>query len=516
MKNYPLYEHEALSDLRTHVDLCASRYGEKEAFAWKGHSVSYAQFRQDVRQVAAWLLRKYKSRSHVAILGGNSYEWILSFQSICYAGFVAVPIDKDILENELQARLEHSDSISLILSDEYADLAEHTGNIDVVMMSALLGEASSAGEIELPSVDPDQLAAIFYTSGTTGSAKGVMLTQAALASDIRAAAQSVYLSGRGLLVLPLHHSFGISAAVLATMQYGRSIYINQSLRHIARDLQNARPQHIFAVPLLVEMLYRNIWAAAEQKGKAELLKKLISISNVLLKFGIDLRKRFFSSILNSLGGNLDLIVSGGAAIDVKYIHGFRDIGIQVLNGYGITECAPVVCVNRNQFNVEGSVGVPLSCNQIQIDENGEILVKGRNVMKGYYKDERQTSESIINGWFHTGDLGTIDKNGALHMTGRIKNLIILSNGENISPEEIEGMILANIDYVLEAVVSGDEIGIVAECYINPESNKTASDLQRDIAELNKHLAVSKRIMKTVTRDTEFKKTSTKKIIREKR
>ena len=248
------------------------------------------------------------------------------------------------------------------------------------------------------------------------------------------------------------------------MLYGYPVCINRSLKRLSADFQKYRPQNLFAVPLIVETLYKNIWSSAAKQGKDKLLKRLICIGNLLLKLKIDLRNVFFKSVMDAFGGNLNLIVSGGAPIDEKYIDGFRSFGITVLNGYGITECGPVVAVNRNRFIVPHSVGLPLCCNEVNIAENGEVLVKGENVMLGYYRDEKMTSQALTDGWFHTGDIGEIDRYGALHITGRIKNLIILANGENISAEWIEQKLYA-IPYLNEVIVYGmdklDEISLSA-------------------------------------------------------
>ena len=297
------------------------------------------------------------------------------------------------------------------------------------------------------------------------------------------------------------------------MYTGRSIFINRSLRTIAADLKAAAPTHLFAVPLLVETLYKNIWNTARKTGKENALHRLISISEMLRKVRIDLRRILFRRIINELGGNLKLIVSGGAPLSDKLVRGFDQLGIIVLNGYGITECSPIVAVNRNHFNIVGSVGLPLICNEVKIAADGEVLVRGENVMKGYYRNEIETAECIRDGWLYTGDLGRIDQNGALHIIGRKKNLIILSNGENIAAEEIEELILEKIGYVAEVIVTGSSEGIQAECYLAPNQMDLSSRIDQDIAALNKQLPPSKRVTKVLLRDTEFPKTTTKKIKR---
>ena len=229
-----------------------------------------------------------------------------------------------------------------------------------------------------------------------------------------------------------------------------TIYINKSLKNLLDDFKKCQPQHLFVVPLIVETLYKNIWNTAKKQGKDKALRFLIKISNALRKCGIDIRKTLFKSVISAFGGNLDVIICGGAPLSEQLVSEFDSIGITLLNGYGITECGPIVAVNRNKFNIPGSVGLPLVCNEVSISDEGEVLVKGDNVMQGYYHNDAENAKAFTDGWFRTGDIGSVDEYGALHITGRIKNLIILSNGENIAAEYIEEQIYT-IPYVKEVV-----------------------------------------------------------------
>lgn len=307
------------------------------------------------------------------------------------------------------------------------------------------------------------------------------------------------------------------------MLYGYTIHINSSLRNISADLVRVKPQSLFLVPLFVETLYKNVWNTIEQKGKTKAVKTLIKISNALLKIGIDVRRKLFSSVLDAFGGNLDTIICGGAPLNSKYISGFRDFGINLLNGYGITECSPVVSVNRNKHYKDGSVGLILNECRVKIDSpdkngEGEVCVKGSIIMQGYYKMDEETKAVIKDGWFHTGDLGYVDKDNFLYITGRKKNLIILSNGENVSPEELEN-ILQNIPLVNEVIVYEKDFKIIAEVYPDMEyvEKNNIMDIQlslnSSVAEINKELPKFKQINVVVVRDTEFEKTTTKKIKR---
>ena len=339
------------------------------------------------------------------------------------------------------------------------------------------------------------------------------MTHYNLCSCARASAENVLCEGISFLVLPLYHTYGLVTNVFGVMLYGVPIYINKSLKRLVQELSKAKPRHMFAVPLIVEMLYKNIWNQAKAQGKEKLLYRLVKISDGLLKWKIDLRKLFFKSIRLALGGELELMISGGAPLDETYIKGFKSFGITVLNGYGITECGPVVAVNRNQFSVPNSVGMPLSCNQVRISEEGEIQVKGDNVTQGYYRNEEENKKAFTeDGWFKTGDIGKIDEYGALHITGRIKNLIILSNGKNISAEAIESRIYT-IPYVKEVIVYGKNDKITAEVYLDENVSDAGNLIKRDIEQMNRRLPQIQNIGDIIVRDKEFPKTSTKKIKR---
>lgn len=339
-----------------------------------------------------------------------------------------------------------------------------------------------------------------------------MLTHFNFSSCAHGACCNILNTGPVLLILPLHHTFGLVASVFSVMYYGNPVCINKSLKRLSSDFMKYKPQLMFAVPMVLETLYKTIWTTAKKQGKDKTLQALVRAGDVQLKYGIDLRKHLFKAVLSSFGGKLDMIVSGGAPLDEKYVQAFRSFGITVLNGYGITECGPVVAVNRNKFTVPGSVGIPLCCNEVKIADNGEILVRGANVTSGYYHNDYENQQVFSDGWFHTGDLGTIDKYGALHITGRIKNLIILSNGENIAAEGIEQLVYA-IPYVKEVIAYGKDDAIVAEIFLDDEVIDAKDQIGEDIKAINQKLPLVRNIGKIVIRDTEFPKTTTKKIKR---
>lgn len=527
MKNYPLYPHQQLDSIKELVLWCAEQYGDSIAFMYENkgaaQTVTYSAFKQQVFSLGSYLDSNGYQDCHIAVIGENSYEWIQTYFAVVCGKNVIVPLDKELSADEVAAKLADSDCKLLVLPKDYTDIIQSVQktDVDIITMDQLaemteeglkLIEAGHHLYVDKKVVSSD-LASIVYTSGTTGASKGVMLTHGNFMSDTYGAASNVYLEGTGLLMLPLHHTFGLVASLFAGLYYGNKIYINKSIRRIAGDLKTAAPSYMFTVPLLVEQLHRKIWDQARKQKKDKILRCLMFVSDCLLKVHIDFRRVFFKSVLDSLGGNLSLVVSGGAPIDEKYIQDFCSLGINTLNGYGITECSPVVAVNRNKCAVKGSVGFPLVCNEVRIADDGEILVQGQNVMLGYYKMEEETQACLVDGWFHTGDIGHIDENGALHITGRKKNLIILSNGENVSAEELEELVKSTIPYVQEVVAFECGGKIAIEVYLDSEMPQKHSNIEKDIANLNHRLPMAKHISKIVTRDQEFPKTTTKKIIR---
>lgn len=533
MKKYNLYKHTPIYTIKELLDFCVTAYSSKEAFAYRikkqDYSISFVEFKSQVNAWGTYLFNEGYRDCHIAVFGENSYEWILTHFAVTCGGNVIVPIDKELDTESIVELLSDSESKVLVYSNTYADIAEQLQgklpNITYIDMKEIatcidIGkQLIKNGYTDYTNIEinKDDLASIVYTSGTTGKSKGVMLTHGNIATDTVATCQNVLIEGPTVLLLPLHHTFGLVAGVMCVLFYGYSIYINSSLKRIMDDFQKAKPQHLSLVPLIVETLYKRIWTIATQQKKDKVLLLLIKFSDAMLKIKIDLRKLFFKSVLNAFGGNLETIVSGGAPIDDKYIQGFRSLGITIINGYGITECSPVVATNRNSAIKKGTVGFPLCCNEVKINEpdsegNGEIMVKGSNVMVGYYNDKKNTEEVFQDGWFCTGDIGKIDENGYLYITGRIKNLIILGNGENIPAESIEAQIYT-ISYVKEVICYGQNNVIVAEVYLDEDAPGAKERINADIQIVNQRMPQIRNIGKIVVRDTEFPKTTTKKIKR---
>ena len=536
-KNYPLYktiEADVVYDIIRHS---VKSHGASHVFQIPVPGkddifITYNQFGSDIEGFGTFLLSKGLKKEKIAIIGENSYEWLIAYFSILGSGNTAVPLDRDLPVEDLLYNITNSGCKAIVFSKTYKDVVEKLQELDTGMefyfpkteiydMIAEGRKLMDSGDksFENADVKPDDLAAIVYTSGTTGKSKGVMLTQRNIASNAISACKNINGEGCGVLALPLHHTFGMVANVLAPLLFEARIYMTTSLRNIQSDMVKIGATAAFCVPLMAELIYKKVWATAKEKGKDEILKKGIKISNILLKLGIDVRRKLFAEVHEALGGNLELFICGGAPLGEKMAFELTSMGINILNGYGITECSPIVSVNRNFANKIGSVGQVLDCNEVKInnpDEKGvgEIYVRGDNVMIGYYNDEEATKEAFDNGWFKTGDLGYLDEDGFLYITGRIKNLIILSNGKNVSAEEIEGKILEEIPYVEEVVVYDDNDKLAAEIFLNEEIEPEAkAKIKKSIKDLNIKLPSYKKIAKTKIRDEAFPKTTTMKIKR---
>ena len=488
----------------------------------------------------------------VAIIGESSLFWVYSYFALMSIGAVTVPLDKEYTAEDLASvlniaacdaviyspvlkeKLDHIrqsvKTATLYISTQDAACSQDLTVADMIMEGKRLYDAGDRSYYDYE-IDPDRLASIVFTSGTTGKGKGVMLSTANIVSDMTQGMYLFHVEGKTMNVLPPHHTFGSTVNFVGHYAQGVEVYISAGLRYIVNELQSEKPDHLVLVPLFVETFYKRIWAAAEKQGKVKLLRRMMKVSDFLLKCGIDLRRRLFRSVLAPFGGNVKMIICGGAALNQDIIDDFESFGIVMMNGYGITECAPLISCNRNEYRKKGSVGLPIIGEEVRIDRpnaegEGEICVKGSNVMLGYYEDPEATAAAIdSDGFFHTGDIGRIDSEGWLYITGRLKNLIILSNGKNVYPEEIESEI-SGIYGVSEVVVYEGQSRskrvkdvIVAEIYPDRDALtlRGIEDAQRyfdeEIRRLNGRMAPHKHIGLVRIRDEEFKKTTTRKITR---
>ena len=562
-KNYPLYETTVFRDFRVMTENVATKYPDKIAFGYrkKPHdeqmiTVTYAQAREDIRNLGTGLIALDARDHQVAIVGESSYDWVTSYFALMSVGAVTVPVDKELPAEDLLGIFNTAECSMILYSPAVeAKIMSLKDQIPTLKTLICMGEtetealkindviADGARRFEegdhsyyTYEIDPDRLASIVFTSGTTGKGKGVMLSQTNICSDMTQGMYNFAITERTMCLLPPHHTFGSTVNFVGHFAQGSMVYITSGLRYMMQEIKEVKPTHLVLVPLFVETIYKRIWATAEKTGKAGLLRKMMKVSNAARKIGIDARRKLFSSVLSVLGGELQMIICGGAALNQDIIDTFDALGITILNGYGITECAPLISCNRNRFQKKGSVGVPIIGEQVKIadpDENGEgeICVKGPNVMMGYYKNPEATAAVFDEeGYFKTGDYGKLDEEGWIYITGRLKNLIIFSNGKNVYPEEIETEI-SRIRGVGEVVVYAGESKlnpkkevIVAEIYPDydtlemdgisrEEEDKIKEYFGAEVKKANTRMVSYKSVGLVKIRKEEFPKNTSRKIIR---
>lgn len=500
-------------------------------FEGKVQEKNFSETFYDLTGIGQYLYDLGMKDKKVAILSENSFYWAMVYYACATSKLTAVPLDPKLTDADLTELMVRSGCSAIIYTKEFESAVKMMKATDGVVLTEYIkfeefDELVKKGHESLDAgnksyldeeVKADDVAFIVYTSGTTGKSKGVMLTHKNVASNAISTCRAMTAS-HTIAFLPFHHTLSWASALIASPLLAEWGYICKSLKDIQKDMVDYHPQHFSAVPLAVETIYKKIWYTAKKTGRDEILKKGLKISNFLMKFGIDVRRKLFKEVIENLGGELEMIICGGAYLDTKYEKGLYDMGIQVVNGYGITECSPVVTCNRLDDFRFGSAGKALDCNEIKIndpDEDGvgEVYVRGTNVMKGYYNDPEATAEAFDGEWFKTGDYGYLDKDGFLYFRGRKKNLIVLSNGKNVSPEELEDK-LSGIEYVKEVVVYEENGAITAEFWLDTVEQPDAKEkIKADVREFNKSMPVFKQVTKVKTRDTEFPKTTTLKIKR---
>ncbi len=555
MKNHILHEKREFTDIRALLEWAGDFYGEKIAYSYRKSpsksektEISFAKFRDDVRALSSELISRGYSGKHCALIGKFSYDWAVIYYSVLSIGGVLVPLDRDWLANDLAETALRAD-VSFIFCD--SDIADKLSAVEEKctlegesilictkdesegLAPLIMSGREKTEEFDYRSIkiDPYKMSLLVFTSGTTGKGKGVMLSQNAVLSDISAVVPYVDFSDKTVGVLPPHHTYGSSVMLAGHIMIGSEVYISSGIRYVQKELKEEKPGHLVLVPLYLETFYRKIMANIKEQGKEKLVSTMIKTSNLMRKGGIDLRKKLFSAVRDAFGGEVKMIISGGAPINPDIIAFFEAIGISVLNGYGITECAPIIAVNRSRNVVAHSVGNVIDIDDVKIDSpnedgEGEIWVTGPNIMLGYYRDEKATFDAVTeDGYFKTGDYGKLDKNGVLYITGRKKNLIILSNGKNVYPEEIENELIS-IPGILDIVVyegksrrGMEHNAIVAEIY--PDSDfmekNGISDFRTHIKpfidEYNRNTVPYKKIGVLKVRHEEFPKNTLRKIMR---
>ena len=550
-------------NIRVMTENAADRFPDKNAISYKKKPTSkevlhytYSEGREFIRSIATEFIAMGMRDTNVAIIGEASPEWVFSYFALMSIGAVTVPIDKELPAADMASILNTAGCPFVVYSTAITEkikavrelcpalstfvemgdgCEEFAVNLDTVRINGKEKFESGDNSYYDYEIDPKRLASIVFTSGTTGKGKGVMLTTENICMDMQQGMYNFNITPRTMCVLPPHHTFGSTVNFVGHYAQGCEIYISSGLKYIMNELKTFKPTHLVLVPLFVETFYKRIMSAAEKSGKLKKLKKGIKLSNFLRKLGIDLRKKLFGeSVLSNFGGELEMIICGGAALNQSIIDFFEDIGVTILNGYGITECAPLISCNRNEYRKTGSVGLPIIGGHVKIldpDENGEgeICYKGPNVMMGYYNDEAATRAVFTeDGYFRTGDYGKVELEGEdqwIYITGRLKNLIIFSNGKNVYPEEIEtdiqGVYGVNevVVYAGESKSDPDKEIIVAEIFpdLDALEMRGITDVEKHfndaILEINAKNVSYKKVGKIKIRNEEFPKNTSKKITR---
>lgn len=528
------------------IESLGEKYADAPAISWftrkqEELTVSYRQLREDVRNLSAALIVEGLAGKHIAIVGENSYEWILVYFAANYCGSVAVCIDIEQPDETILQMLRMADTDAVFTASAYTQicgeyvgtdkkmyLLNGKGSLVCVKELTETGEKirreTDAAEEFQDNVTPDATASIVFTSGTTSYSKPVMLSQESILTNASDALANVKIGERTFTSLPFYHTYGLTCSVLSMLIPGSHLYINGNLKTVMRDLQLARPHTMLTVPLMLETIRSRIWMSAEESGKAESLKKLFGLKKFLFSLGIRKSGKTLDAIREKCFGTIQLIICGGAHVSREIMEEFRYMGVTVLQGYGITECAPLVSVNRNERNKLDSVGMVTAHCEVKI-ENDEILVRGKNLMKGYYNAPELTAEAMKDGWFCTGDIGEFDKDGFLFITGRKKNLIVFKNGKKVSPEKLEEK-LKKIPLVQDVLIYGaasgvstDDVQIAASIY--PDKEKTSEmtsyeileHLQAEVNKINNELPMYQQIQMVNIREQEFSKTALQKIKR---
>ena len=559
-----LYYAQEFNNIKEIIYNSVEQYSKNIAFVIKHtenkkveyENITYKQLLEDINKLGTAVYSLGFKGKRIAVIGRNSYEWAIAHLSNLLGGNVSVPLDKDLQYDELESSLirskadmiffdrKYEEKLSQIKEKnntnlkEYVCFEEAEGFKNISELLKIGNEEINSGKTDFinAKIDENEMAILLFTSGTTSKSKAVMLSQKNIASNVYAmqCVEAIYSTDTNIAFLPFHHIFG-STCMVVMLAYGVRTVFPDGLRYIKKNLNEYGVSVFVGVPVLVEAIYKTIMKEVQKQGKTKLVNIATKISNFLLKLHIDIRRILFKSIINELGGKLRFVISGGAPADSKIAKGFNDLGIEVVQGYGLTETSPVIAAENKKCMKVGTVGIPMLNVKLEIenpDENGigEIRVKGPNVMLGYYENEEATKEVLKDGWFYTGDLGYLDKNGCLAITGRSKNLIVLKNGKKVFPEELETLV-NRLELVEECMVYGmpdekdkNDVKLSIKVVYNKEivkekySDKTEEELYKiiwnEIKEINKTLPRYKYIKGMILTDEELIKTTTKKVKRQ--
>ena len=518
----------------------------------------YSQVVKDVKALATALLDMGFKGKRVALIGENRYEWVISYLAVTCGGMVIAPLDKALPDKEITSLIKRSEVDAVIYEKKHQELFEKLKADSEINLNTLIcineEDDTDSETISFESllekgrklikeksklydeitIDANSMSIMLFTSGTTSAAKIVMLSQDNILTNLYAYQTHFKINQDDTLLsfLPIHHTFECSITILYGFYSGATIAFCDGLRYIQANLKEYEVSIFVAVPLVLETMYKKIMKAIADQGKTKLINTMTKISNALLKIHIDIRKIVFKQIVDNFGGKLRMVLYGAASLDKDTIIGLNNFGINSIQGYGLTETSPVLTAEAENKHKPGSIGYPLDNVEIKIDNPdkegvGEILAKGPNIMLGYYKDEKKTKEAFKDGWFRTGDYGYIDDEGFIFITGRKNDIIVLRNGKNVYPQELE-FLISKLPYVAECMVfarneSNTDTAIVAKIVYNkevmekdyPDTKKEDYEkiIWKDVKEINKTLPTFKHIKKVIVTDEPMIKTTTQKVKR---
>lgn len=552
MRKYKCRYDIDFQDLKEIMDFVADRYGDNVVFIYKNEDrtqkveITYNKFREDIDAIGAYLISKGLKGKRTVVIGPNSYTWLAAYYGIVINVGVVVPLDKGLPEEEIINSLVKCRADAIVYDDsldmDFAAIADKVRKLGVeiqelIPMSDISQErmpehAALIEEFrpEFKVIDKHAVDIILFTSGTSATAKAAQLTQRNIASTIAAMrkVEPIFEDDVEMILLPLHHAFG-NQGVLMFISNGCTNVFCSGLKYIQKELKEYGVSSFFCVPLIIESIINKVLKTAEKEGRLETLEKGRRIARMLLRLGIDIRRRLFRDVIDGLGGKLRFLISGAAPLDLNILQYATDFGILTVQGYGLTETAPTIASESYFYRKPGSVGhampgVEVRINNPDEDGVGELFARGPNIMKGYLDDDEADREVFVNGWFNTGDLARIDEEGYIFLTGRKKNVIVLKNGKNIYPEEIES-IIDGIPYITENVVMGERVGddyrLVAHIVYDPDADavrgKSVAEVQAiadaDIEKISAEMPGYKRIKQVYIRTEPFEKTTTQKIKR---
>lgn len=566
MKENCLYQPEEVLDFKHLLKRTVKLYGNKVAFIYKKNpeaknpvyiQKTYCDFQSDINGLGTRLLDLGLENKRVAIIAPNRYEWCVSYLAITTANIVVVPLDKSLPENEIESLILRSEVEAIIFDSKYLDILEKireknisnlkhyicmdfsTSTENILSYFQLVQEGKnliSSGDKRLNNIiiDKNKMTSMLFTSGTTSISKAVMLSQSNICSNINQIRSIVNIKPENVFLsfLPLHHTFECSCTFLTGITCGITIAFCDGLKHVTQNLKEYKITGFVCVPLMLEAMYKKIMKGIEKSGKTKLINFMVPITNFLAKCGINVKRKVYKEILDQLGGHLDLIIYGAAPMSKEVIKGLTSFGLRLDQGYGLTETSPVLCGETDRLKKPGSCGVPLKGVDLKIinpDENGigEIIASGPNIMLGYYNNEEATKEALQDGYFHTGDLGYLDKDGCIFVTGRKKSVIVLKNGKNIFPEELETLI-NKLPFVEESIVYGKptkdgDLDLYAKIVYNeqllkeffPEAKKENyyDIILKEVKQINKTMPAYKYIRQIMVTEEPLIKTTTQKVKR---